>query len=188
MKQKLLVKYHNVLLRSLHEDDLETLREFRNQTTSPFLQKLDYITTKAQKNWFEQNKVDEGCYIFTITETRELQRVVGSCALYNFTDTSAEFGRMLIGDGEAHGRGIGFLSTLLCLYAGFENFGLQQIVAKVHQDNVAAIKSYFKAGFSRTNKQHIYSGGGYELEIEVDRASFFKAHSFIDKIQLVLEV
>jgi len=163
-------EHKNTLLRPIVEGDLEVLRKFRNETKSLYLRKIDYITSGAQKAWFKKEQESKNSYAFAIVETETLKRTVGSCALYNINDDKAEFGRMLIGDKEAHGRGIGFLATLLCLHIGFEKLMLKTITANVHEENIAAVKSYLKAGFVIYGKK-LYERGGFELEIGVTKES-----------------
>jgi len=183
MKHTLSASLNNTMLRPIFEDDLESLRLWRNDTQlTKFLTKLDYVSSEKQRKWFENENANPNCYTFAIDESQTLKRLVGSVALYNFQDTSAEFGRFLIGDMDARGKGIGYLGTVLCLYLGFTKLGLLTISANVHEENVAALKAYLKGGFVICNK-HPFVNGGYELEIIAKRKYFFEFHNFLSEIK-----
>jgi len=185
MKHNITVEYNHVLLRPLHESDLESLRVWRNDANnSKFLRRLDYISSQIQLKWFEQDNLDVNCYTFAIEETQTLKQLVGSVALYNLEDDTSEFGRMLIGDTKAHGRGIGFLGTVLLLHVGFTKLGLQRIIAEVHEDNVPALKNYQKAGFVIYGRRPFECGEGYNFEISISRYDFLALHSFLSEINL----
>ena len=179
MKHSLSVEINNVLLRPVRSDDLESLRNWRNDRQhTKFLSKIDFITTDAQKAWYENDRINQDCYTFAVAETHALNRVVGSVALYGFSGKTAEFGRFLIGDIEARGRGIGFFGTVLCLYLGFTELGLSSITAHVHEENIAALKAYLKSGFAVTQNN------GHELEIIVEKDRFLLLHNFLSEIKI----
>ena len=177
------VKYKNTLLRPIEEKDLEPLRIWRNETKTHFLRQLDYITPEMQSEWFKKNNADESCYMFAIEEIRDLNRLVGSVALYNINGDTCECGRILIGDNEAHGRGIGYLAITLVLYLGFEKLGLNKIIADVYADNIPARKNNTKAGFEIVGR-HIDNDGYEILEIAVTKGDFYGKHGFLDELEI----
>ena len=182
MKHNLTAKYKHVLLRPVQKDDLESLRIWRNdKERTPYLSKIDYITSEMQLAWYERDLTDTNCYTLAIEECEKLNSIIGSVALYNFKESRVEFGRALIGHTEARGKGMGFLATVLCLYIGFTAFDVDRIVASVHEDNLAAIKAYEKSGFVVVGK-HLYEHGGFELEIVAPKTDFFKKHDFLNEI------
>ena len=183
MNHTLKIGYKNTLLRPIEEKDLESLRIWRNEIKTPFLKQIDYITPKIQKEWFESNNKDKYCYMFAIEEICDLNRIVGSVGLYDVQGDTCEFGRLLIGDNEAHGRGIGYLATTLVLYIGFKELGFNKIIADVHADNIAAIKCYTKAGFETVDKY--IDKYNYEiLEISIKKDDFYRKHSFLDDFKI----
>ena len=183
MKHTLSASLNNTMLRPISEVDLESLRSWRNDVQlTEFLTRIDYISFEKQQKWYENDTTNPNCYTFAIDETQTLKRLVGSVALYSFQDTSAEFGRFLIGDENARGKGIGYIGTVLCLYLGFTKLGLQTIRANVHEENIAALKAYQKGGFVISGK-HSYINGGHEIEIAVTRKHFFESHNFLTEIK-----
>lgn len=142
------IRNKNVFLRPLEKNDIEKLREWRNdKKNSKFLRQIPYITEDAQKRWFENylNNEDEIC--FAIEECEQLNRIVGSLSLYNFCGDTAEFGKILIGDEEAHGKKVGYNATVAALKIAFEVIKLKRVVLEVYEDNVAAKTIYEQAGF-----------------------------------------
>jgi len=179
MKHTLSAVFKNVRLRPVREEDLEPLRLWRcDEKATKYLTKIDHITPKKQREWFESDNANQHCYTFAIEETQTLKRMVGSVALYNIDGFFANFGRFLIGDLEARGKGIGSLGTILCLYIGFTELGLKTVTAHVHEENTAAIKAYEKGGFAVTG-EHLCTSVGKELEIAVKRDKFLELHNYL---------
>ena len=184
MKHNLTASYRNVRIRPLCENDLELLRVWRNDSNlTTYLADIGTITPQMQYAWYERDNADENCYTFAIEEICELKRCVGSVAIYNFKDSSAVFGRFLIGDKETKGKGIGFIAAVLCLYLGFEELGLETITSNIHEDNIASLKTTLKSGFAVSGKRQ-NDDGINEVNIAVERDYFYKAHDFLDKIEL----
>ena len=165
MKHNYTIKKDNVLLRPLCEDDIEMLRIWRNNPeNSKYLRQIGYIDKDQQKKWFENYINNDDEIAFAIVECKELNRLVGSVSLYNFKDNEAEFGKILIGDEEAHGKRIGLNATKAAIEIGFKELNLNRIVLEVNYENVAAIKTYEKAGFMKCYKDDI----NYYYEILAD--------------------
>ncbi len=182
MEHSYMALYDNVMLRPLSIEDIEKLRVWRNdENNSKFLRNIGYITSEMQLKWFNNYLNDSNEIIFAIEEVSELKRVVGSVSLYNFKYNEAEIGKILIGDEEASGRGIGRKSFVMAMKVGFSKLGLKKIVASVHQDNVKAHSNYMKIGFIITGK-HPYEMGGYEDEIMIDEKRMREVNSYVDQI------
>lgn len=175
-------KYKNILLRPLCHDDIESLRIWRNDMNATrFLRQIGYITPDRQEEWFQSYLQNKNEITFAIVETEELNRIVGSVSIYDICSTQAEFGKIQIGDDEAHGKGIGRMSTVMVLAIGFKKLGLKKIVACVHRDNIAAHSVYMKVGFKIVGSKKS-AVGGIEDIIEIDRDTLFKINDYADKI------
>ena len=143
------ITYKNVWLRPLKECDIEFLRNWRNNPDNTlYLKKISYITPEMQKKWFEGyiNNKDEIC--FAIIENNELNRLVGSLSLYHFENDECLFGKILIGDVDAHGRKVGLNATLAAIKIAFEQLKMKRVRLFVYADNLVAYKIYSKAGFN----------------------------------------
>ena len=146
------IRNKNVFLRALEKNDIEKLRKWRNdKKNSKFLRQIPYITKDAQKRWFEKYLKNEDEICFAVEECEQLNRIVGSLSLYNFSDDTAEFGKILIGDEEAHGKKVGYNATVAALRIAFDVLKLKKIVLEVYEDNFSARTIYEQAGFQYKN-------------------------------------
>ncbi|RXZ84091.1 N-acetyltransferase [Paenibacillaceae bacterium] len=138
-----------LLIRPLHQNDLEIVRVWRNNDDIRrwFLQQR-LISPEEQRHWFEQYKGKHNDRMFMAVERSSRLRV-GTAALYNIQPELAEFGRLIINPARG-GQGLGAeLTEALCQF-GFHSLKLSKIVIEVISDNYAALKIYEKYGFRKT--------------------------------------
>ena len=152
--------HDNVLLKPLKEDDIELLRNWRNDANnSLFLRKIPYITPKMQKEWFENYMLNLDEFAFSISEIVKLHRVVGSLSLYQFKASECFFGKILIGDSDAHGRQVGFNATKAAIEIAFYKLNIKKVYLNVYKNNLPAL--------------HIYKAVGFEIEdVKSDSCGF----------------
>lgn len=177
MRHSLAAQYQNVRLAPLSENDIELLRNWRNSPqNTQFLRKLPHLTADMQKKWFQSYLQEDSCCTFSICMA-EGNKTVGSVCLYDIDQEKkqCEWGRFMIGEQEAHGKGIGFKALLLCLHIGFQKFGLNRIYGSVHEKNMPARKVDDKAGFV-VYGTHPFDESGDELEIEITKEHFYELH------------
>lgn len=171
MNHDYIIDYKNTRIRSLQQDDLESLRVWRNNPDNcKYLSAIPYITIGMQQKWFEGTFETPNEYVFGIEEIRELNRLVGSLSLYNITEQDAEFGKILIGDEEAHGKKIGVNSLNALLSLCFNKLNLNLIYLHVFEDNVSAIEVYSQVGFT-VEKEHIINGAK-ELIMSISKIDY----------------
>lgn len=184
MNHSYYAQYKNVLLRPLEHDDIELLRVWRNDLSkTQYLRRLEYITKEMQEAWYRQYLENPNEVTFAIVETEKLSRVVGSITLYDFTDSTAEIGRIQIGDDDAHGMGIGRLALVMALLIGFRKLGMKVIRSEVHKENIAAHKNNMQIGFCIVGN-HPAPMGGIEDDIEIDENRLTEVNSYISEIDL----
>lgn len=184
MNHNYYAKYKNILLRPLSHQDIEYLRNWRNDTNATrFLRPIGHITPEMQERWFENYLNNPNELTFAIVETEELNRLVGSISLYDVKDGVAEFGRIQIGDTEAHGKGIGRNATIMALVIGFKVLNLNKIVGSVHCENAPAYYNYKKIGFKFIGS-HNAEVGGTEAELEIDLDTLLAVNPFADDIEV----
>ena len=148
MVHNLSLSVSNVTLRQLEERDIERLRVWRNDpNNSKYLRKIGYITEEMQQNWFKNYLTNGDEVAFAIVETRFIREVVGSVSLYNFSEKKAEFGKILIGNKQAHGKQIGYKSTIAALKIAFDFLNLEEVFLECNNSNHPAIRVYEQAGF-----------------------------------------
>ena len=103
MDHDLEIHHKGITLRPLSHCDIESLRAWRNDPeNSRYLRKLPLISQEDQEAWFRRYLQEEGSYCFAIVDGKTL---VGSVALYDVSEGSAEFGRLMIGEKKGCGYG-----------------------------------------------------------------------------------
>jgi len=147
MKHNIEYTHKNIKLAPISPNDIEQLRHWRNEAVTKFLSKIDYITKEKQATWYQKDLENEDCYSFAIHETEELKDIIGSVALYHFNGKCAELGRIFIGNVHAGGKGYGYIAIALSLKIAFNEFDLDEVIAYVHEENIAALTNNKKAGF-----------------------------------------
>lgn len=179
-------KYADTFLRPLQRDDIENLRQWRNnKTDTKFLTPLKYITPEMQAKWYESYLTNASEYIFAIVEDSELHRMVGSVAIYEYNpdNHTAEIGKIQIGDPEAHGRGIGRKALVMAMKIGFQKLDIQKFVGEVHQDNISARTNDQKVGFKFIGTQKALVGGLEDL-LEATQEDLAVANHYYSDIQI----
>lgn len=158
MKHNYYCKYDNILIRQLNKEDIENIRQWRNEpSNTKYLRKIPYITSEMQEEWYNRYLLDEDEMTFAIVENKEFNRVIGSLSLYNFKKETVEFGKILIGDSETRGRGCGANSVRAVVDLALNQLGKKTVYLHVFKDNVDALKTYLKVGFEVTEK-HVLDG------------------------------
>lgn len=141
-------EWKNIELRPLEESDIEYLRKWRNDAdNTKYLRQIGFITPDQQREWYRSYLADKDELMFAIIEKSDLGRIVGSLALYHFKEREVEFGKILVGDPEAHGKSVGFHAVQAALDIAFDDLAKQKVKLRVFRDNLPAVKIYKKAGF-----------------------------------------
>jgi diamine N-acetyltransferase len=139
-----------IRLRLLAEGDLPTTLMWRNQDHIRcwFIHSA-MVTIEQHQVWFEGYRVRDDDYVFIIEERERSYQPVGQISLYqiDWQARRAEFGRLMIGDPAARGRGLAKAATTLLLGVAFDQFGLDEVRLEVFGHNSAAISVYLSCGF-----------------------------------------
>ncbi len=171
----------NIRIRPLSQSDIELLRNWRNdKQLSTFLSDIPFITQEMQNAWFERYKNDKDTLFFAVIDKRD-ERVVGSVALYSFSDGACEVGKIVVGDPSAHGRGVGYGSLLLAMAVALKKLNVKEFSLDVHENNIAARKIYEKAGFSAVGR-HPFAKGGFEIEMRIDAEDYYRKNPEAERI------
>jgi len=143
-------------LRLLRSDDLPMTLVWRNREDIrvQFIHS-DVITWEQHLAWWEQYRAKSNDFVFIIEETRELRRPVGQASLYDIDldRREAQYGRLMIGDNEARGRGLAGGATALLVSWAFDTVGLERVYLEVFKDNIPALSLYRKCGFTIDGKK-----------------------------------
>ena len=103
---------------------------------------LTYPLTEEQLN---KSQEDKNRIAFNVVDT-DTNKVIGHCEIYLLED-SAKLGRILVGDKEQRGKGIGQQIIKELLDYTSQNLPRKKIELYVFDWNIEAIKCYEKAGF-----------------------------------------
>jgi len=139
-----------VRLRLLEAADLLMTLAWRNQDhIRKWFVHADLITWEQHQRWCAQYFQRDNDFIFIIEETQDLHKPVGQIALYNieWERKRAEYGRLLIGEPEAVGKGLAKEATEALLDYACDRLGLEEIELEVFSANVAATAIYRACGF-----------------------------------------
>jgi diamine N-acetyltransferase len=144
-----------IRLRLLEESDLPTTLGWRNQDhIRRWFFHSDVITLEQHRIWFERYLRQDDDYVFIVQEIDNVLRPVGQAALYHidWLAQRAEFGRLMIGEPDARGKGLARAATELLVGMALGDLGLQEVHLEVFADNVPALAIYTACGFQITDK------------------------------------
>jgi diamine N-acetyltransferase len=152
MKKSLaLLNGSGITLCLLREQDLPLTLSWRNRDDIRFNFKTTGIITREKHDaWWKNYQANNLDFVFIIQETINLQKPVGQISIYNIDlhKEEAEFGRLLIGEKEARGKGLAKEAARLLITWAFRSFQLKRIYLEVLKNNENAIGLYRDCGFS----------------------------------------
>ncbi len=154
MKHSFSMTLDHIELRPLEIGEIEQMRILRNQARQYFVCSEE-ISKIAQAAWYEKYLSAPGDYMFSIYYQ---QQWIGAAALYNAANGAAEFGRLVIDRTKTDRGGLGVQVTRAVCKFGFEELGLIRIYLEVFENNLAARKTYERAGFRYTERTIEKSG------------------------------
>lgn len=141
---------YRIYLRALElEDYKETIKwHTDDEIWNMVVSNKRYVSKDYEKKWVEDKIFNTGESLTLGICTKKDNKLIGQVSLNNIdiVNRSAEFAKM-IGDKESWGKGLAKEATMLMLYHGFFDLGLQRIQAKQLLDNAASIKVNEKCGF-----------------------------------------
>lgn len=140
-------QYGRVLISPLSQADAERMRILRNQNSSRFLDSRT-ISKEQQKIWYEAYLKNQQDYMFSVYLMQSKQWI-GAVSIYNVDTLSrtAEFGRLILDKSNIAQRGLGVDATMAAYQFAFDRLQIQKLYLCVQKDNIAAIRTYEKAGF-----------------------------------------
>jgi diamine N-acetyltransferase len=143
-------------LRLLQPEDLERTLGWRNRDENRrWFVHSDPISLESHLAWFRKYQERDDDFVFVVESLEPRRTPIGQASLYDvdWAAGTAEFGRLLIGDPAARGRGFGLEATRALLGFGFDALELKQIRLEVFAHNASAIKIYQRCGFRATPRQ-----------------------------------
>jgi len=152
MPKRRIVPFENdrVLLRLLDITDLPLTLSWRNQAEiRKWFVNSDVITAAGHYEWYKRYELMDNDFVFIIV-AKDLDNLpVGQISLYriDWNLATAEYGRIMIGESLAKGKGYARQSTKLLIGYGLEGLKLKEITLEVREDNMPAIAVYRSTGF-----------------------------------------
>ena len=140
----------NISLRPITEADTDLVVKWRNKKSvkKNFLYRSDF-TVEGHLQWLHERVQTGNVVQFIIEMQKDEENVpVGSVYLrdIDYENSSAEFG-IFIGEDSARGKGVGTTAARMILDYGHNQLDLHRIFLRLVAENIAAYKSYRKAGF-----------------------------------------
>jgi len=164
------IENETVMLRLLEEADLPRTLSWRNkENIRRWFLTTDVIPFEKHLAWFNRYQSLDTDFVFVIL-ARELNfKPVGQISLYaiDWQAQVGEYGRLMIGEADARGKGLARSASLLLLQIGFEILGLKEIVLEVKQDNLSAVSVYRSIGFQETMTEN----GLIKMKIRTDQVN-----------------
>jgi RimJ/RimL family protein N-acetyltransferase len=145
-----------VILHLLHEEDLPRTLAWRNQDEiRRWFLTTDVIEMEMHRAWYDRYQTLDNDFVFVILSKELGNLPVGQISLYaiDWEARVGEYGRLMMGEPLAKGRGLAKSASQLLLGIGFGVLGLERIVLEVKNDNIAAISLYQRLGFVQIDVQ-----------------------------------
>lgn len=139
-----------IYLRPMTDADTENIIKWRNSDAvrKRFIYQA-LFTKESHENWI-RTMIDTGKAVQMIIYLKDGDVPVGSVYIrdLDMVNRKGEYG-IFIGEESARGKGVGTAAAKLITKYAFEDLQLHRLFLRVFADNMQAIKSYEKAGFSR---------------------------------------
>jgi len=145
-----------IRLRLLDASDLPMTLRWRNQDQiRKWFFNSDVIALDQHHAWFQQYSERDDDFVFIIEEIQTLHCPVGQVALYHidWAAKRAEFGRLMIGEAEAAGKGLAHDATALLVNQALSDWGLQEVYLEMFANNTRALAIYKGCGFENAGRR-----------------------------------
>jgi len=184
MTKRFFLEGEKVLLKPIEASDLKKLSGLISGWVNDGLVTYYMFTGQTPKNT-KQIKADfekllaNGHNIIFLVLDKKTKKPIGYAGLYEINPTArkAEF-RVLIGETDFWGKGLGTEITELLTFYGFDRLNLNRIYLGFTSDNKSARKAYEKSGYKYegTLKQDIYRNSQYydSVRMAVLRDEYYK--------------
>lgn len=146
------IEGRSIRLRPLAEADLPTTRAWRNRDEiRRWFRTSEPVTAEGHQRWWRgyRERADDLVWIIEETPVGGAARPVGMVSLYDVDPVArrAEFGRLLVGEADAAGRGFAAEATRLVVGFALRDLALVRVDLEVRADNARAIALYERVGF-----------------------------------------
>ena len=143
-------KQSGIYLRLMTYEDTDAIVSWRNKDAvrKNFIYQA-LFTRESHENWI-RTMVETGKVVQMMICEVATDKPVGSVYIRDIDHThhKAEYG-IFIGEDTARGKGYGTAAAGLMIKYCFEELNLHRLFLRVYADNIQAIRSYEKAGFTK---------------------------------------
>lgn len=171
-----------IRLRAVEREDIKQFHEWLNdpQVTRGLALYLP-LSMADEESWFNSlahRNPHEKPFSIEIKKGKHWA-LIGNCGFHSIEDINrcGEVG-IVIGDKNEWNKGYGAEAMTLLQRHGFETLNLNRVYLRVYADNVRAVRSYERAGFTLEGRlrEAVYKHGKYEdvLVMSVLRSEWFK--------------
>jgi diamine N-acetyltransferase len=139
-----------IRLRLLEERDLPRTLAWRNRDhIRRWFFSNQQLTPEQHAAWFAGYQQRDDDFVFIIETTEGGLQPVGQAAIYNvdWAGRTAEFGRLMIGEADAAGRGLARAATAALVGLALDQLELRELHLEVIPSNLRAIRVYESCGF-----------------------------------------
>lgn len=156
MEHNFSIRAEKVWLVPMEGDDFESYRLLRNRPENRkwFLYSQE-ISSEAQCKWARNYRENPRELMFSIYDLD--RNFIGGNSIYHLDDgrTQGEYGRLVIDKNLVHEPGYGVFSTNAVIRIAKYMLNLEKLELEVLADNIAAIKTYQKCGFSSVGEKNL---------------------------------
>mgnify|MGYP001432909210 FL=1 len=104
---------------------------------------FDFPLSKSQ---WDQHLLDASIFPYFVVDI-DSDETIGYAELVSMSNNEVKFCRLIIGDTDFRGIGLGKLLVRELIYEALSRFNPSKITLNVYQDNIAALKCYLSEGF-----------------------------------------
>jgi len=139
-----------VRLRLLEQADLPTTLRWRNDDAiRPWFFNSDLIPASMHEQWWNSYRERDDDFVFVIEDMAMNNQPVGQASVYgiDWDRKSAEFGRLMLGQPAARGRGFARDAVDVLTAFAFEGLGLDELKLQLKAANTVAAAVYEACGY-----------------------------------------
>lgn len=145
----------SVRLRLLEQGDLPTTLRWRNDDAiRPWFFNNDPISAAMHEQWWRAYRERDDDFVFVIEDTAMNNQPVGQASVYrvDWDRKCAEFGRLMLGEPAARGRGLARDAVNVLSAFAFDGLGLIELSLQLKEANTVAAAVYESCGYSVTER------------------------------------
>lgn len=149
------LKGQSIRLRLLEHADLPmTLRWRNDDAIRPWFFNSDLISAPMHEQWWHGYRERDDDFVFVIEDTAANHQPVGQASVYrvDWERKTAEFGRLMLGEPAARGRGLARDAVNVLTAFAFDGLALTELMLQLKEANSVAAAVYQSCGYRVVNR------------------------------------